>query len=227
MLGGSGVPLQPFSAGLCGWQRPGRSLLGLAPRDTIEMAVCSRRGGGGGGGTGRKKGGRVEPLRAGGHRKGVGEGGGLRLEKGTRAADGVGSGGAVGGSSILGKEEAGFFFFFFPPVPALLDVARRATGASRAAETLGAAGDRGCDRGGVGVGSRRGPNRSLPRSHYRWVEAAAPPPVAQTSGEGGGAGRGGRPVIHHPQNASGKRQKRIKQRGNPTSQPLNTGRRPG
>lgn len=47
-------------------------------RHTIEMAVCSRRGGGGGGGTGRKKGGRVEPMRAGGHRKGVGEGGGMR-----------------------------------------------------------------------------------------------------------------------------------------------------
>lgn len=104
---------------------------------------------------------------------------------------------------------------------------RRAAGASQAAETLGAAG-RGVTvmSAGLGlapsllpeplsVGPPSIPAAIIGGSSVARAEAAAPPPVAQTSG-----GRGGRPVINHPQNASGKRQKQIKQRGNSASSPL-------
>lgn len=155
----------------------------------------------------------------------------------------MGSGGGLIGCRGKGKPAflasgtgMGDFFSPLPRVPGCGKESRR--GESSCGNAVG--GDRGvCGGGGLGLAprcapspSRWGPLRSLAAiiggpSAAR-AEAAAAPPVAQTSGgvgrggEGSGreGGRGTRPVINHPQNASGKRQKQIKQRGNSAPSPL-------
>lgn len=119
-------------------------------------------------------------MRAGGHRKGVGEGGGVRLEKGTRAAEG-GVGVLLGGSSTVGKEESFFFFLLFH---GCLDVAGRAAGASQAVETLGAAGDG--DVPEVGLGPR-----SMPSSQPLPVGPGGGPSSPCSDIGGGPGGQGG------------------------------------